>query len=46
MLSIGSFARREHVKVTSSVDVSSESGADFFYDIINAPTLNCAIIAI
>ena len=33
-----------HVRVTFRVDASSESGADFFYDMINAPTRNCAII--
>ena len=32
------------MRVTFSMDASSESGADFFYDIISAPTQNCAII--
>ena len=32
------------VKVTFSVDAGSESGADFFYEIINTPFLNCAVI--
>ena len=32
------------MSVTFRVDASPESGADFFYGIINAPTLNCAII--
>ena len=32
------------MSVTFRVDASPESGADFFYDIINAPTQNCAII--
>ena len=26
------------------MDASFESGTDFFYDVINAPTQNCAII--
>ena len=29
--------------VTFRVDASPESGADFFYDIINTFTQNCAI---
>ena len=34
------------MRVTFSVDASSESGADFLYDIISAPTQKCAIIVI
>ena len=33
-----------HVRVTFSVDCSSENDADFFYHIINAPTQTGAII--
>ena len=32
------------MSVTFKVDASPESGADFFYDIISAPTQNRAII--
>ena len=32
------------MSVTFRMAAGSESGADFFYDIINAPTQNCAII--
>ena len=35
---------RVHVRVTFSVDVSSESGAEFFYDVLNGPTQICTII--
>ena len=32
------------MSVTFRMDASRESGADVFYDIINASTQNCAII--
>ena len=35
-----------NIRVIFSVDASSESGANFVYDIINAPTKKCAIIDI
>ena len=35
---------REHVRVTFRVDAISESGAAFFYDIINTPTKNVLLL--
>ena len=32
------------MSVIFRVAASPESGADFFYDIVNAPTQNCAFI--